>query len=153
MRVEICAVTFPDYPDKYIYLGDIMEEDEQFYYEYLYLPYACTDGRALTAPSVTLEWVYDYDDMGDGTMRDNNTLYIDITNNNTTYGTVNFKATTYLGTADDNYALTTKLYAYLGPGESKRLSTKVLDYTSGQVLLEYSKAGFASGSVTATFGN
>ena len=153
MRVEICAVTFPDYPDKYIYLGDIMEEDEQFYYAYLFTNHICTDGRTLTAPSVTLEWVSDYDDMGDGTIRTNNTLYIDITNNNTTYGTVHFKATTYLGTADDNYALTTNLYANLGPGESKRLSTRVLDYTSGQVILNYSKSGFTGGSVPATFGN
>ena len=150
IHVEICAVTFPDYPDKFIYLGDLMEEDEQFYYEYLKSPYICTDGRKLADPTITLTWSSDYNDDGAGHNREDNMLYLDIKDNNPNTGNVTAYYVVKSGTSTSPHTELDSLKSFTSGGQT-RVSTRIADRKAGYAEVYVSKAGFtSSNTMTAT---
>lgn len=134
-----------------IYMIDVSEEDPQFFNEDINCTNTCTTIQKLTAPSVSLEVVYDYDEI-DGNIRTNNTLHISITNNNTTYGSVHMSTKIERGTLSD-YGTYTGPSNYFTPSKSSTMTWhEMLDETSARVTVTCSKSGFSAVSTTETVG-
>jgi hypothetical protein len=113
--LKIVSVAFDD---SNIFIYDMREDDEQFYYTYVETQFACKTNQKLAAPTATLTWVYDYDDDGTGQQRENNTLTLSMTDNNTNMVNLGFYYVIKSGTASSPTTRATSMYAPIVAGES-----------------------------------
>lgn len=148
LEIKIVGVTFND---SNVFIYDMREDDEQFYYTFVETQFACKTWQTLAAPTATLTWVSDYDDVGDGNLRENNTLILSMTDNNTNMANLGFSYVIKSGTASSPTTRKTAIYAPIVAGESGSASTSCYTDKAGQATVHVYKAGFTnSESVVVT---
>lgn len=147
LMLRIVGVTFDD-PNIFIY--DMREDDDQFYYTYVETQFVCKTSQKLADPTITLTWSYDYNDDGTGHNREDNCLYLDIKDNNTNIYNIRAGYTIKSGTSTSSVTDEKDRSTFLNSGEQTRISTRIADRKAGYAEVYVSKAGFTSSStVTA----
>ena len=145
--IKIVGVAFDD---SNIFIYDMREDDDQFYYTYVETQFACKTSQKLADPTITLTWSSDYNDMGDGNLREDNVLYLDIQDNNSNVGNVTAYYVVKSGTSTSPHTSLNSLKSFTSGGQT-RVSTRISDRKAGYAEVYVSKAGFvSSNTVTAT---
>jgi hypothetical protein len=147
LLLRIVGVTFDD---SNIFIYDMREDDDQFYYTYVETQFVCKTSQKLADPTITLTWSSDYNDDGAGNNREDNMLYLDIKDNNPNTGNVTAYYVVKSGTSTSPHTDLDSLKSFVSGGQT-RVSTRISDRKAGYAEVYVSKAGFtSSNTMTAT---
>lgn len=142
--LKIVGVEFANEPN--IFICDMREADDQFYYNYVERTFTCKISHILTSPTITLTFISDTLDPGDGNLRDYNHLYLDIKDNNSNKGNVTVYYTVKSGTASSFVTDANLATKSLASGGQTRITIDILERKAGQATVYVSKPGFIESS-------